>query len=202
MGNGDEEVFIAKGHGPDLIDSQDFGSLQHQQKQVSMLSLCTGDLYGRIMGLILVSIFGVQTNEYGAWIHPGFFTAIGAASFFSGVSGLTISVTVIMVKTMPYVTLIHVLAVFLDLALVEITNDVQSLLLKMLSVTVAKVVSDLFNISLYSSLQKLKCIPYLDVVSFVHYRIKWLNLELFSARDIMETGVRVLHLKENVASLA
>ncbi|NXN48225.1 CLCB protein, partial [Rhinoptilus africanus] len=60
--------------------------------------LYTGALYGRITGLILVSIFGVQTNEYGAWIDPGLFAAIGAASFFSGVSRLTISLTVIMVS--------------------------------------------------------------------------------------------------------
>ncbi|NWJ03136.1 CLCB protein, partial [Crypturellus undulatus] len=60
--------------------------------------LYTGALYGRIIGLILVSIFGIQTNEYGAWIDPGLFAAIGAASFFSGVSRLTISLTVIMVS--------------------------------------------------------------------------------------------------------
>ncbi|KAF1412934.1 Chloride channel protein B, partial [Spheniscus magellanicus] len=60
--------------------------------------LYTGALYGRIIGLILVSIFGVQTNKYGAWIDPGLFAAIGAASFFSGVSRLTISLTVIMVS--------------------------------------------------------------------------------------------------------
>ncbi|XP_014792391.1 PREDICTED: chloride channel protein C-like [Calidris pugnax] len=143
--------------------------------------LYTGALYGRIIGLILVSIFGVQTNEYGAWIDPGLFAAIGAASFFSGVSRLTISLTVVMV---------------------EITNDVQSLLLIMLAVMVAKMVGDLFNTSLYSSLLKLKLIPYLDVEPFVHHRRKWLNLELFSARDVMEPGVRVLHLKENIASLA
>ncbi|KAM9223217.1 chloride channel protein C-like [Leptosomus discolor] len=143
--------------------------------------LYTGALYGRIIGLILVSIFGIQTNEYGAWIDPGLFAAIGAASFFSGVSRLTISLTVIMV---------------------EITNDVQSLLLIMLAVMVAKMVGDLFNTSLYSSLLKLKCIPYLDVEPLVRHGTKWLNLELFSARDIMEPGVRVLHLKENIASLA
>lgn len=36
-------------------------------------------------------------------------------------------------------------------------------------------------------------------VCFVPFR---LNLELFSARDVMEPHVRVLHLKENIASLA
>ncbi|KAM6087641.1 LOW QUALITY PROTEIN: chloride channel protein C-like [Chlamydotis macqueenii] len=142
--------------------------------------LYTGALYGRIIGLIFVSIFGVQTNKYGAWIDPGL-AAIGAASFFSGVSRLTISLTVIMIK---------------------ITNDVQSLLLIMLAVMVARMVGDFFNAFLYSSLLNLKCIPYLDVEPFLRHRRKWLNLELFSARDVMEPGIRVLHLKENIASLA
>ncbi|XP_074841905.1 chloride channel protein C-like [Carettochelys insculpta] len=143
--------------------------------------LYTGALYGRIVGLILVSIFGVHTNEQGAWIDPGLFAAVGAASFFSGVSRLTISLTVIMV---------------------EITNDVQSLLLVMLAVVVAKMIGDWFNMSLYSSLLKLKCIPYLDSEPFASHRKKRLNLELFFASDIMEPYVRVLHLKENIASLA
>ncbi|KAM7174673.1 chloride channel protein C-like [Macrochelys suwanniensis] len=143
--------------------------------------LYTGALYGRIVGLILVSIFGVQTNEQGAWIDPGLFAAVGAASFFSGVSRLTISLTVIMV---------------------EITNDVQSLLLVMLAVMVAKMIGDLFNMSLYSSLLKLKGIPYLDSEPLASHRNKRLNLELFFARDVMEPCVRVLHLWENIASLA
>nr|XP_014432999.2 chloride channel protein C-like [Pelodiscus sinensis] len=143
--------------------------------------LYTGALYGRIVGLILVSIFGVQTNEQGAWIDPGLFAAVGAASFFSGVSRLTISLTVIMV---------------------EITNDVQSLLLVMLAVMVAKMIGDWFNTSLYSSLLKLKCIPYLDSEPLASHRKKRLNLELFFARDVMEPYVRFLHLRENIASLA
>ncbi|XP_067409978.1 chloride channel protein C-like [Emydura macquarii macquarii] len=143
--------------------------------------LYTGALYGRIVGLILVSIFGVQTNEQEAWIDPGLFAAVGAASFFSGVSRLTISLTVIMV---------------------EITNDVQSLLLVMLAVMVAKMIGDWFNMSLYSSLLKLKSIPYLDSEPLASHRKKRLNLELFFARDVMEPCVRVLYLRENVASLA
>ncbi|XP_066479108.1 chloride channel protein C-like [Tiliqua scincoides] len=143
--------------------------------------LYIGALYGRIVGLILVSMFGIQTDEWGAWIDPGLFAAVGAASFFSGVSRLTISLTVIMV---------------------ELTNDVQSLLLIMLTVMIAKMVGDWFNMSLYSSLLKLKCIPYLDAEPFVCHRKKWLNLELFAARDVMKLHVRVLRLKESVAFLA
>ncbi|KAJ6662104.1 hypothetical protein lerEdw1_012569 [Lerista edwardsae] len=143
--------------------------------------LYIGALYGRIIGLMLVSMFGIQTDEWGAWIDPGLFASVGAASFFSGVSRLTISLTVIMV---------------------ELTNDVQSLLLIMLAVMVAKMVGDWFNMSLYSSLLKLKCIPYLDAEPFVCHRKKWLNLELFAARDVMKLCVRVLRVKESIAFLA
>ncbi|XP_053101924.1 chloride channel protein C-like [Hemicordylus capensis] len=143
--------------------------------------LYIGALYGRIVGLTLVSILGIQTDEHGTWIDPGLFAVVGAASFFSGVSRLTISLTVLMV---------------------EITNDVQSLLLIMLAVMLAKMVGDWFNMSLYSSLLKLKCIPYLDAEPSVCLRKNWLNLELFAARDVMKPCVRVLHLKENIAFLA
>ncbi|CAM5116250.1 unnamed protein product [Natator depressus] len=85
---------------------------------------------------------------------------------------------------------------------VEITNDVQSLLLVMLAVMVAKMIGDWCNVSLYSSLLKLKGIPYLDSEPLASHRKKRLNLELFFARDVMEPCVRVLHLRENIASLA
>ncbi|XP_051878557.1 chloride channel protein A-like [Pristis pectinata] len=143
--------------------------------------LYTGALYGRIVGLIMVSIFGVQTDKYGAWIDPGLFAVIGAASYFCGVSRLTISLTAIMV---------------------ELTNDVQSLLPTMVAVMVARMIGDLFNHSLYSSLLKQKRIPFLEPEPYVLYQKKPLNLELFTAKDIMELQVKVLHLKEKVSNLA
>ncbi|XP_067831589.1 chloride channel protein C-like [Heptranchias perlo] len=143
--------------------------------------LYTGALYGRIIGLIMVSIFGVQTDKYGAWIDPGLFAVIGAASYFCGVSRLTISLTAIMV---------------------ELTNDVQSLLPTMVAVMVARMTGDFFNRSLYSSLLEQKRIPFLEPEPHVFYQKKPLNLELFTAKDVMELQVKVLHLKENVSSLA
>nr|XP_033790400.1 chloride channel protein D-like isoform X2 [Geotrypetes seraphini] len=143
--------------------------------------LYTGALYGRIIGLLLMTIFGVEVEESPSWIDPGLFAAIGAASFFSGVSRLTISLTVIMV---------------------EITNDVQSILVIMVAVTVAKMIGDLFNSSLYSALLKLKSFPYLDSMPCVFHGKKLINLELFSASDVMTPHVRVLYLHQNIASLA
>ena len=58
-----------------------------------------GGVYGRIVGLAMVSLFGIHATpgSYWAWMDPGAFALVGAASFFGGVSRLTVSLTVIMV---------------------------------------------------------------------------------------------------------
>lgn len=72
----------------------------HWQENCSFFVLHVGThvaaLCDRIMGLIFVSISGAPVNEYREWIDPGLSAAVGAASFFSGVSRLTISLTVTM----------------------------------------------------------------------------------------------------------
>lgn len=58
-----------------------------------------GALYGRIIGLIMVDLFGIHLdNDYLSWMDPGAFALIGSASFFGGVSRLAPAITVIMVR--------------------------------------------------------------------------------------------------------
>ena len=57
-----------------------------------------GAIYGRIVGRLMVSMFGIFAHAgYWEWMDPGAFALIGAASFFGGVTRLTMAVTVIMV---------------------------------------------------------------------------------------------------------
>ena len=58
-----------------------------------------GGLYGRVIGRVLVDLHGgVPTDRFWQWIDPGALALISAASFFGGVSRLTMSLTVIMVS--------------------------------------------------------------------------------------------------------
>jgi chloride channel 7 len=82
-----------------------------------------------------------DASDYKAWMDPGAIALIGAASFFAGVSRLTISLTVIMI---------------------EITNDVTMLLPIMTAIMVAKIVGDQLTHPIYHALLEVKCIPILD----------------------------------------
>ncbi|XP_002739329.1 chloride channel protein C-like [Saccoglossus kowalevskii] len=146
--------------------------------------LLIGALYGRIIGLIMVSIFGVQTEEnpYWAWMDPGALALIGSASFFGGVSRLTMSLSVIMM---------------------EITNDIQFLLPIMVAIVVSKWVGDFFTHPIYHALLEFKCIPFLDHEPIIYdEHNKAVNLELHYARDAMVSPVLVLHTRETVHKLA
>ncbi|XP_066434171.1 chloride channel protein C-like [Eleutherodactylus coqui] len=142
--------------------------------------LYTGALLGRTVGVVMVYLFGVKNDEYVEWIDPGLFAVIGSAAYFSGVSRLTISLTVIMV---------------------ELTNDVHSILLIMVAVMTGKTVGDYFNHSLFSSLLHLKCIPHLEAEPYVVHGKKKVDLELYTASDAMQPCTTV-HLQESVSSLA
>ncbi|XP_078602296.1 chloride channel protein B-like isoform X3 [Branchiostoma floridae x Branchiostoma japonicum] len=147
--------------------------------------LFIGGLYGRVIGQLLVTLFGVHYadgNRYWAWMDPGAFALIGAASFFGGVSRLTMSLTVIMI---------------------EITNDVQFLLLIMVAIMVAKWVGDFVTHPIYHALLELKCIPFLDAEPVImHDGHEPLNLELHCAEDAMSSPARMVHLVEPVSNIA
>jgi chloride channel 7 len=118
---------------------------------------------------MMVDFFGVQTGEYWDWIDPGAMALLGAVSFFAGVTRLTMSLTVIMV---------------------EMTNDIQFLLLFMTTVMVAKWVGDLLTPAFYHAHLQLKRIPYLDhdpvLVTPDRDRI---NMEMYQAKHV---GIPIL----------
>ncbi|XP_020629537.1 chloride channel protein C-like [Orbicella faveolata] len=143
--------------------------------------LFIGGTYGRIIGRAMVDLFGVHSSGYWAWMDPGAFALIGAASFFGGVSRLTMSLTVIMM---------------------EITNDIQFLLPIMVAIMVAKWVGDFATHPLYHALLELKCIPFLDSEPVIlHEGSKAINLELFRAGDAMSSPAIVVHKIESVERL-
>lgn len=81
------------------------GSL-HGRMLIPFIFSLIGSLYGRMIGLLMVTIFGVHLDKdsYWRWMDPGAFALIGAASFFGGVTRLTMAVTVIMVSVIRRVT--------------------------------------------------------------------------------------------------
>ena len=58
-----------------------------------------GGLYGRAIGHMFVYAHGeIPVKEAWLWMDPGAFALMGAASFFSGVTRLTFSLTIIIVR--------------------------------------------------------------------------------------------------------
>jgi len=69
-----------------------------QQVTLMMSRRFIGGLYGRAIGRVLIYVHGgIPTDPFWMWMDPGAMALIGAASFFAGVSRLTMSLTVIMV---------------------------------------------------------------------------------------------------------
>jgi len=134
--------------------------------------LLVGGLYGRILGRATVDAFGVQEGAYWQWMDPGAFALLGGVSFFGGVTRLTMSLAVIMV---------------------EITNDIQFLLLIIVAILFAKWTGDLLTHSIYHSLLEFKCIPFLDAEPvLIKENGKAANLEVHTAREVMASPVHCL----------
>ena len=62
------------------------------------LSRYIGGLYGRAIGHAFIHMHGEPVDDIWQWIDPGVFALVGAASFFSGVTRLTFSLTIIIVR--------------------------------------------------------------------------------------------------------
>eukprot|EP00299_Pterocystis_sp_00344_P015628 c7816_g1_i2.p1 GENE.c7816_g1_i2~~c7816_g1_i2.p1 ORF type:complete len:638 (-),score=129.94 c7816_g1_i2:161-2074(-) len=102
--------------------------------------LMIGALYGRMLGLIMVFLFGPTPSGAIDWMDPGLLALIGSASFFGGVSRLTVSLTMIMV---------------------ELSSDVQLLVPLVITIIIAKNLADRFTAPVYHGLIEAKCIPFL-----------------------------------------
>ena len=142
--------------------------------------LLIGGLYGRVLGRICVDIFGVQNGPYWDWMDPGAFALLGAVSFFGGVTRLTMSLAVIMV---------------------EITNDIQFLLLIIVTIMFAKWTGDLITHSLYHSLLEHKCIPFLDSEPLVRINGRTETLESHTVGEVMSSPVKTLREVETLTNL-
>ncbi|KAL8619446.1 hypothetical protein ACOMHN_011797 [Nucella lapillus] len=145
--------------------------------------LLIGSLYGRMIGLAMVSFFGINIDKdsYWKWMDPGAFALIGAASFMGGVTRLTMTVTVIMM---------------------ELTNDVQVLLPVMVSVMVSKWVGDFFTHPIFHAQLEMKCIPFLESDPRVTIMGKNVRLELYTVKDVMSSPVDTIREVEGVRHLA
>ncbi|KAK7492242.1 hypothetical protein BaRGS_00016539 [Batillaria attramentaria] len=145
--------------------------------------LLIGGIYGRMVGLGMVSLFGVHTDKtsYWKWMDPGAFALIGAASFFGGVTRLTMAVTVIMM---------------------ELTNDVQVLLPVMVSVMVAKWIGDFFTHPIFHAVLEMKCIPFLESDPRVTIMGKSIKLELYTVKNVMTSPVVTVCERASVQELA
>ena len=139
--------------------------------------LLIGGLYGRLLGRVCVDMFGVQNGPYWDWMDPGAFALLGAVSFFGGVTRLTMSLAVIMV---------------------EITNDIQFLLLIIVTIMFAKWTGDLLTHSLYHSLLEHKCIPFLDSEPLVKINGRTETLESHTVREVMTSPVKTLRELETL----
>ena len=142
-----------------------------------LIGACIGRLYG-ILSLAIINqpislsacnstidLDGLPPQCAYSFVDPGAFALIGAAAFFSGVSRLTIALTVIMI---------------------EITNDVRFLLPIMLAVMVAKWVADGLTHSLYHGIIETKCLPFLNAEIALHGSLEG-DLERFNVADLLQS---------------
>jgi chloride channel 7 len=126
-----------------------------------------GASFGRLQGEIMKDIYpdgGVQ---------PGIWAMMGAAAMLSGVTRITITITVILFET---------------------TGEWSLILPTMAIVIMSKSIADQFNISLYDMHVELKCVPFVEPEPPRHIE------GLFSG-DVMSRGAICCNMIPNVHDL-
>lgn len=140
------------------------------------------------VGLASIDYLGITAS----WLDPGVFALIGAASFFAGVSRLTIALAVIVT---------------------ELSNDIHFLLPIMLAVMIAKSIADTATHSLYHALLEVRCVPFLDsdpvvrgmcalnpiIVHSSQYHD--VGVDTFKAKDVMSSPIITFRHKEKVRNI-
>ena len=139
-------------------------------------------------------------------MDPGAFALLGSVSFFAGTLSLQNSWSIKSVSQHKLITLLSGvtrLTMSLTVIMVEITNDIHQLLLIMITIMVAKWTGDLLSHPLYHSLLEFKCIPFLNPEPLLMSSDGCvLNLDLFTTQDIMTAPVRTVNIFASVHSVS
>lgn len=115
---------------------------------------------GRIQGEIMRDLYPYSD------IHPGIWALFGAAGMLSGVTRITITITVILYET---------------------TNAWSCILPIMAIVIISKSIADVFNISLYDMHVEIKCIPFVEPAPP-------LSISGLLANEVMSTPLKTIHV--------
>ena len=144
--------------------------------------LMIGGCFGRAVGVGICNLANLAADsdflytDTWAWLDPGALALLGSAAFFGGVSRLTVSLLVIMV---------------------EISNDVHSVLPMMLAVMTAKRIADSYTHGLYHAILEMKCVPFLDGVPYHPQH----DLDLYQLKDVMTRGVLSIRVLAPASSI-
>lgn len=123
-----------------------------------------------LIGTVVGRAVGEALPDAG-WADPGVLALMGAAAYFSGISRLTFSLTVIMM---------------------EVTSDLTHVSCLMFGVVVAKGIADRLCHSFYHASLELKAAPFLEAQTSIH------QLDTYSVKDIMSSPPVTLDTIESV----
>jgi len=127
-----------------------------------------GAILGRLCGTLLYETFD---QKIWSWGSPAMFSVLGTAAFFSGTTRLTFSLAVI---------------------IIEMTDDLEHLILVMVVIWVAKAVADQYTASFVHAALRAKSVPFLDT------DLSLQKLDMYSLREIMTSPVLYLRCIERI----